>query len=462
MRDNILMVYFALAAGLTLKTLAFDVSADGNRQLNGGVNLTADSNTETIQPTGVGSVANPFVYNWDNIDGAGTDASDSLVLGSSRIYMDVNTSGSTNSLTLRLKNANGKGNITGDSGVTAISTALTAGTNPEDSGRLIISNVNHIACGIIDSSRKQTSTSSPAGVGEGIVIGHPSDRAGNIRVDGLRTGYYLYSGARGSAGNLEVYSSGDVKIETSDGTAGDLISWSGGEDNGRITIHHNGSFRCAAILATAGCSYTSSGNARSVSLNGDILGDNPDGGCEILGSISNAQIRADYGDPNENMAIINYTNVSIGGDILTYHASAKYSDNHAGDIAITGITYNITISGTIDAHVTHTSAQKGDVRLYCGGSVTIGSGLNCSNLNFAAFNSGSAKSAILGELANFVSATPALRCPFGQVITYDPEVPGNTYLASLEYTLPDLGGTPDAGGKLVPALAERGTIVLFK
>lgn len=199
----------------------------------------------------------------------------------------------------------------------------------------------------------------------------------------------------------------------------------------------------------------------TTSLNGDILGDNPDGGCEILGSISNAQIRADYGDPNENLAIINYTNVYVGGNILTYHGSYRYSDNHAGDITITGITHNITINGTLDAHVIHASAQRGDVRLYCGGSVTIGGGLNCSNVSFAAISSGSAKSAILGDLANFVSATPALRCPFGQVITYDPEAPGNAYLASQEYTLPDLGGTPGAGGKLVPATTANGTMILI-
>jgi hypothetical protein len=72
-------------------------------------------------------------------------------------------------------------------------------------------------------------------------------------------------------------------------------------------------------------------------LNGDVLTDGASEVCEILGSIVNFQSRTTYGDPNLPVIVRGYSSVTVGGDILTHHASNKYSDNSAGDIQIAEI-----------------------------------------------------------------------------------------------------------------------------
>ncbi|MGQ9662221.1 MAG: hypothetical protein ACUVWX_07790 [Kiritimatiellia bacterium] len=93
----------------------FNVSSNGHRQVDGRP-LGADGGSETIIPTGSSTTASPWVYDWDDIDGSGGDASDNLILGNSKLWTTNYSAAGLGSFALKLKNANGKGNISGNSG----------------------------------------------------------------------------------------------------------------------------------------------------------------------------------------------------------------------------------------------------------------------------------------------------------------------------------------------------------
>ena len=446
-------LWMALAAVLCVGLMTpiafgFDVSADGDRSLNGGANLVADASAETIAPTGTGTSGDPYVYDWDDIDGAGTDASDGLVLGSSKV-----ANGNGGSVTLKLTNGNGKGDITGTSGVLALSTHRTDSTyNPGSAGTLRILGVNDVLCGGMTTGRQQRSSSSPSGHSASLVIGAAADPAGEVRIDYIHTNYYNtadpqgangWEDARGGSGNLTIYGSGNVEIKTSGGTLGELFTASRGYSSGKITVTHDGAFRTAWIDATAGGTYTAGQEAQGCVFDGDADGDNPDGAFEVPGDLLFAQTRNWYGDPNGPVSITGYTSVSIGGKIDTYHFSAYASDNRAGNIVITGISGDLTIGGAVNLDAAYGTAQEGTLTLACDGTISLG-GLDMDKCKLATFDAGTGESYILGELLNLTDPTNGeLDAVAGQDVFFHSKVVGNEYLGGPQWY--DLAG----GGRLV-------------
>ncbi|MCX8108437.1 MAG: hypothetical protein N3G20_06500, partial [Verrucomicrobiae bacterium] len=407
---------------------AFDVSAGGNRQVDGRP-LVADGGTETIIPTGSGTTTSPWIYDWDNIDGGGNDASDHLILGNSRLWTTNHSAAGLGSFALKLRNANGKGNILGNSGVIALATtnATALGANPATVGSITLSNVNHIAIGGIDTSRRSTSTSTPGGNSGHITIGHPLDRAGDVRIDFIRTGAHLRTYSRGNAGNVTIYGNSYVKIMNSSGVLGDIIAWTIGYDGGRITINHDGDFMVRHINAESGGGWSGGARGRWVRLSGDALKNGANGMCYIAGSITNAQTRAVYGANNENVDIEGYTNVFIAGGIYSYNATP--SAYTAGNIYITNITGDITIGGPIHANAANGDTRDGDLKLWCTGTIRLDS-LDLSIVKTAQLY-GNNHSWIKRDLTFFPVATPAngeLDAKAGQRIYYGKWSPYNAYL----------------------------------
>jgi len=451
-------IYFFLCVLCCLVVLtgegrAFSISSDQN--LSGGsANLVGGA--ETIVPS-----TGP-VYDWSDNDGnadtngVGDDVSNHLVLGGYRIYASDGAS-----LSLKLGNSNGNGDITGNSGATNLSTAR-PGLNPGWSGSLIILGAGDLSLGGIDVSREQSGSSTPAGHGGSLTIGSATNQVGNVRVDFLRTGWIRSDGAwtsaRGASGALTIHSAGDVRVQTSGGTPGDIYTWCSGYPNGRITINHDGLFRVNKIEATAGTSYTTANQSRAVRLNGDILDDGGDGDCEIVDSIRNAQTRNAYGYPSEGISICGYSSVSIGGDILCYHVSTSQNDSYAGDIAITNISGDITVGGRINANGAYSAAHDGRLILACSsGEIRVGD-LDLNDVLWARFDAGGEKSWVTGVLTNFTAGTTKLRTPPGQKIYYDPEI--CTWYSNQVFSLYDLDGV-SSGGQLRP-VPIAGTIVIFK
>ena len=392
--------------------LGFSVSADGDRSLNGGANLVADAAAETITPTGTGTSADPYVYDWDDIDGVGTDATDNLVLGSSKV-----ANGNGGSFTLKLTNGNGKGDITGNSGGLALSTHRTDSTwNPGTAGTLRLYAVNDVLCGGLDSGRQQRSSSTPAGGSGSVIVGEATDRAGDVRVDFVYTNYVNlaaadngYSDARGASGAFTVHSTGDVKVQTSGGALGAIYTWSRGSENGQIDVLHDGEFRCSEINARAGSAYTASCRTRSVTLDGDVLDNGASGPCHIEGDLFHAQTRNGYGFANRPLTIKGYTSAYVGGDVSTYHASAATGrGNHGGNISITEIEGDIVIAGAVDAHATATDANDGTVTLQTTGSTIEIGELDCDLVKEVVFDNASGDNYVYA-LLNFDTADP-LNC----------------------------------------------------
>jgi hypothetical protein len=133
----------------------------------------------------------------------------------------------------------------------------------------------------------------------------------------------------------------------------------------------------------------------------------------------------------------------------------------AGDILITA-GGDITLSGSITANNTYADSEDGVLSLTATGAaarITV-KDLDCATFRMSAgywtFNAGGGKSYITGVLANFdTTNSPAaeLRVPAGQILYYDPKVPGNQYLARKRYTL-------SGGGILRPPVS--GTVVSYK
>jgi len=427
---------------------AAEVTLGANADLDGGANLGS-----IAQSGGDGSRGNPWVYGF-------TPGSGGLDLGSYKVYTDQTLPSSVDSDSFKLDL--GGERVVGNSGVTAFSTYSGPGAGA-DSGYLYLVNVGDIACGTIDTSgeaNKHYSTSSTAGriyIGE--ATGTGAGPAGNIRVDNLyahqRTVYAESNAAEdGNGNNIYIYGSGDVLIETSGGTLGVVQTFSYRETSGLVAIRHDGEFRAERVDTRAHGRQTSGGNSRSITLNGDYLGDGASGACTV-NNLWAYYDRTSYGDPNEDITISGYTSLTVG-DVLTYHSSAANWDNYGGDVWVSGIEGDITINGTVNLNSAHSAAADGRLELECDGTIYLNAGLDLSKMLYASFDPGPATTeildAIIGSDGNPADGTNIanLRTPFGDVIYYDPDPALNPALGGATFTLADLGGTAGLGGTLEP------------
>jgi hypothetical protein len=424
-----------LAAGVGAGS-AFGFTVTNTQSLNSGTTTLTGSGGESIVPQ-----PGP-VYNWADTNGdavAGDYASSDLVLGANTLYTDNGTN-----ITLRLRNAAGKGQITGASGAANLATIQSG----KISGSIAIYDVGDLNMGGIDTCCNYPGGNGPAS--GNLNIGQSTNLAGNIRVDFIRTGGG--SDPRAFGGAVTIYGLSNVLVQTSGEAAGDLFTYSSGYNSGQIAILHDGAFRVNQIYADAGAGYAPSGQAMSILLDGDVLANGPSGACQILGSISNSYTRADgFGASNGGITIRNYTSVSVAGNVFSYNNSTSGGRN-GGNILITNIAGNIEVGGQINA--SSVVSTPGILALSAGGTITLAS-LDLGTLKSAMLMAGR-DVYISGSLLNFPTASPAdglLDAPAGSTIHYRTHAPGNAYLAGNTYFL-------KSGGKL--RSEARGTVVTFK
>jgi len=199
-----------------------------------------------------------------------------------------------------------------------------------------------------------------------------------------------------------------------------------------------------------------------MSFDGDTLGDGASGTftANNIETYDRNTNLINYGNMG-SVTIRGYTAVTIGS-VYTY---CSHYWNYAGSLTITGIVNNINISGDINLLGRGLSGvfYKGDLRLYAGGSITVGN-LNLSNLTYAVFDGGG-KSYIEGLLTGS-DGNPAsglgnigtkLRTPAGKTIYYKPEA--SPALNGQSFVLASPAGVPGEGGLLKPK--PKGTVVRF-
>ena len=473
-RTMVLAVVLGLVAGGST-ALAFSISS--SQDLSAGGSIVCDGAGNTIVREGVS-----LTWDWGDVNGDGTRTDPVATAGLDVQSYKVHT-GNTSAVDLLL-NLNG-GNITGQ-GVwnatpyhasfsaayrmparyEAISTQHSANYEPPPTGDIIIKNVGDISCGAITTHTIWWYGSKSAAAGA-IRIGEASGTgdgpAGNIRVDALDA----QCDKQNNSGGITVYSTGFIKIQDGDndatanlGVASTAVLSYEGRD---MYYYHEGAFRAGELRANTGTgTYGTTQNGGTIYLDGDY---DADGGVTtvlgdcLINKIDNAYKRNGYGDPNEHVTIQNYASVTLG-DVITYNASSRYSDNHGGNFKVLGVAGDITITGAIDAHATNASANDGIVQLYTtsgsGGSVALDGGLDCDLVRYVAMDSDSGTSTIGGSLLGFDTVTRIkLRTPSGDVIKYDPFDGGNAYLGLLSYVVADLSGAAGIGGTLIPDVASR-------
>ena len=329
-----------------------------------------------------------------------------------------------------------------------------SGSNPDRhkrSDHIAIVNAASLSMGGIDAAADINPGSYAYPHGGDIDIGTAGTPiTGNIRVEYL----HAYSGddptdtsSYASAGAISVYGGWDVTVADSAGTAGDILAYTArGQGGNHIHIEHAGALLCGDIAT-----YINGGGSGktvgSVTLDGgDSSGD------ADCGSILTFMRGGNYGSGAAGEIVLkNYNNVEID-EIQGYAEDGSSDNNRACNVTITeGITGNITINGEVNLWAEYVTRDNGTLELTCGGTVTLGGGLDCdTNVIYAALSSGDGTSVIEGVLANFDAGNPQIRCPAGEVVTYDGTESGNAYLALGTYALTNLDAT-GPGGELKPA-----------
>jgi len=438
MRKTLFPLAFALACLLAATTaFGFSIVGTGSQEAEGAA-LSGDAAESLAASGGNGSSGTPWLYDW-----AAAAVSADLVLGGNKVYTN-----NGNSFKLDLND----GTITGNDGSLGLGTNRTGANN--HAGDLTVVNTGDIEMGGINTSCNSGSTWQNRAEAGKINIGTSGDPVGNIKVAWLKSA----SDNMGLADNITLYGSGNVLIEDSGGSAGDIDSHcyrrSGGGSSstqvgaGDVTISQDGQFHVNDIKAHIGSDNWGWGG--NVTLDGD-LDATPDGTCEIH-NITTYNSNGSYNGRAGNVTISGYTQVTVNSITAYNNAGNTYYDG--GDVSIAGITGDVTIQGSINLNSKKSATYDGTLTLESlTGTVTVAS-LNLDNVKYGAFDA-AGNSAVQGSLTKFDPADPHLRTPSGQTITYDPFASGNGYLGFGTYTLRDLGGTLGAGGQLAPAATSH-------
>ena len=366
-------------------------------------------------------------------------------MGNSKI---TTTDGS--SIALKMDNVNGNGAITGASPSVAFYTYHGAAR----SGSVAISNASSISIGGID-----THCDSAGGGGGGAITigGAGSPIAGNVRVDSICTDVRNYgNGNSGAAGGaVTIFGNGDVKIQTSGGTPGNIDAHSIFSAGGSVNMQHHGSFVANDVDTRAHVGdkwfYESSGSA---TFNGAFGGSAA--GSFQANSINTTQPRGGGGGVAGAISIQGYTAVTVAAGLF---ATNNY--DAAGNISITNITADITINGPIRASGT----TMGTLTLQAGGSIAL-TNLDLSQVQYALLQAGGVcwlNGVLTGTnglaAAGLSNIGTSLRVPAGKEVRYWRK--SNPALGGQKVILADESGAAGAGGRLVPWPAS-GTSVFFR
>jgi hypothetical protein len=315
-----------LVGGLSAR--AFD--ADGTQKLNGGA------------LAGVGETVAPQsgVYDWDNIDGAGTDATDNLDMKGATLSTD-----NGGNLVFDLENANGKGNLVDTGGTPAaisLSTARAGAT-----GAIIIRGVGDIRAG------KITAAATGNYVPGAITIGRNSAgaKAGNIRVNSLEN----YTTGGQVPNGITIYSTGDVLIQNAAGTTiGNILNYyhNGGSSPtiAGVKIYHAGDFRANDVDTKRTGSNFGHG--------GPQLFDGGNAGGTFHVNRLRSYRTGSTAHSGGNIEIRNYGKVIVDGSVETWQENSGWYDGRAGNVTIKNIAGSVTVAGRILTYCRESTAEK--------------------------------------------------------------------------------------------------------
>ena len=419
-RCGIVLTACLLASGTPLRA---DVPLTGNSTLNGGAALVS----APVVANSAGSA--PWLY----------APGDSLALGAYQLKTD-NGEGFTLDM--------GGHALTGDSGLTSLLTFRS--TFPI--GPLSIINANGISIGRIDTHTDGVVYQGPTANAGAVAIGQPTGTgsgpiAGPVRVDSIDATKLTGWNNAGNGGSVTIYGSGDVKIQTSLGAAGNVLTHSSEFAGGAVNVQHHGSF-AAGIVRTSGnmVGYWGPASSGSATFNGNYGGAGAVGTFQI-GGIDTTHPTC-YNANAGAISIQGYTGVRIGANGLL--ANCPTTGGNGGNITVTGITGDIQVDGPSSA--TSANQTRGTLTLTAGGRITF-SNLDLNLLKAAVLSAGGGVY-IEGSLLNFPTGDPtngALDAPTGIIIHYRAKL--NPYLGGNTYPL-------KSGGKL--RSEARGSVVFFR
>ena len=177
-------------------------------------------------------------------------------------------------------------------------------------------------------------------------------------------------------------------------------------------------------------------------------------GGSITGSQSVTSFDLHSTSNTANLTIQNADKVFIGS------VDTSSTSNNAGSVSISAFE-DIVISGAVMTAVSGTAGTLALTNTSVTAPITISS-LNLSNHNIVSLSAGSSN-IVITTVSNFTtnrtsgagtSASPfvttqtKLRVPAGQIINYDRNAAGNTYLGAYSYKLADVNGNAASGGLL--------------
>jgi len=330
-------------------------------------------------------------YEWGDRAGDGTNvavAPPGLSMGSRHLYSDKE-----NSSHIKL-NLNG-----GD--LTATSGHITT-TNRRATGDIVIENVGNIAMG---DGYLMTGWHGggyggnwdPSG---GVFIGQDGTagpRAGNIQVAGIDA-TMVYSR---HAGDIIIYGTGDVLIRNASGVPQTIQGNApGNKYSSDIFVRHDGTFVAGDITATVRQGVNDPGD---LLFDGDTLANGASGtfNATKIDTHDRQLTWGAYSGITGTITIQGYTGVTIGS--VDTRMKGGYTD--AGFLSVTGITNDITITGTVDLDGVDRAGYyyDGELTLACGGTITLEGGLDCALFDPPAtgsvFDPG-VETVIVGLLAN--------------------------------------------------------------
>lgn len=442
----------ASAAFLAMAAAAAAFPMSSNHVLESGAVLRSsdpigDDITPSYTPLSANSNRCEYLYDWGDRNGDTVRddpvSSAGLDLGTNSLKNQVN--GIQQNIKLNL----GGGVLTGASGVTSINFVHDLGTYvyPGASGFSVV-NVGRVDMGIIDNHGGGLIWGRVGDIVIGEPIGTDNGPAGSIRVDAIVT---RNTAGYSSSGNVRIYGSGDVRIESATGTAGDIHAGTYHGSGGSVLVKHEGALAARAVYTYTSASY--GGASGTISLDGDAAENGSLGACTIS-NLDAGMPGTTMGGSAGGISITKYAGVTIGGSMLTSSAKTTAGSN-GGNISITGIEGDIAILGTIDAHVAYSNSVAGVLTLQ-----SAGGRIDLANLNLdllkAASLAAPGKTHIAGALLGFDTGNPAngkLDCPSGRSIIYDPKVPANAYLGGTSYAL-------KSGGRLSPPTPPGGVFLI--
>jgi len=460
-----ILIITLLLAGAPITAQAFDLA--GDELWTDG---TISGDLETLDNNGT----DPRIFWWsdENGDGGSGDAVSAgfdlcgYVLGA---VPNVTSPG----LTLNLDNGSGPGPITnsGTGGPTGDLSTSPSWYN-KNSGKLIITNATHITVRNIDLRGE---------AGGGATIVH----TGNMTLTGSLLDWH-----RGSGRTLLLDGQNAGALGVSNGIA--RVRSTAGGNYGVIIRNYTG----VTVAGTASYDKPNVGNFGDYGINAALSAQSSSLGIVITnigsGGINIPLGLSTWGKVPYNREIIIETQGDVTCGELNTHAVCWQTGKKAGDVTITAggdvtlgnintavspldgysaascrggnITVttdgNIRLIGSIDAgNPDATDGWWGILSLNATNAITVGD-LDCSKFRTIAtswtFDAGGSKSFITGVISNFDtgnSPSMDLRVPEGQIVYYDPSLPGNAYLNRARYSL-------DGGGSLRPPAA--GTVIRIK